>query len=112
MEYIDNQQLVVKSNKPLFERVGYFKEKRGDFKKNKVNDRSIERLRKSQVPNSIVRKIKLGRELSDIETEILHDKGLEVVMSRIKNSFVREYTGKTPNRMKNLKLANEKRGIF
>lgn len=113
LEFIGNQQFIVRSNKPLFERVGYFNNGNRRYdKKNKINEISIERLKKANVPESIVRKIKSGRELSDIETEILHDKKLEVVKSRKRSSFVREYTGKTPSRMKNLRLANEKRGLF
>lgn len=113
LEFIGNQQFIVRSNEPLFERVGYFNQSNGGYdKKNKVNEASIKRLKKANVPVSIVRKIKTGRELSEIETEILHDKKLEVVMSRKRNSFVREYTGKTPKRMKNLRMANEKRGLY
>lgn len=113
LEFIGNEQYIVKSNKPLFERVGYFNNGQGGFdKKNKINPASVKRLRKANVPESIVRKIRSGRELSEIETEILHDKKLEVVKSRKRSSFVREYTGKTPNRMKNLRMANEKRGLY
>jgi len=113
LEFIGNEQFIVRSAKPLFERVGYFNNVRGGIdKKNDVNPASIKRLKKANVPDSIVRKIKSGRELSDIETEILHDKSLELVKSRKRSSFVREYTGKTPTRMMNLRMANVKRGLF
>lgn len=102
----------VKSKRNLFNEQGNFsKNNRGVSKKNKLNEESIKRLNKANIPRSIINRINKGNELTDVENEILHRENLEVVTSSKRSSFVREYKGGTPNRMRNLNLANEKRGL-
>lgn len=72
---------------------------------------TIERLRKLDIPNKIKTKIRNSKELSEIESEILHSHRLEFVRSSKRKSFLREYTGGIESRMRNLELANIKRGL-
>lgn len=112
LEYLGEEQFIVKKNRDLFKEQSYYsKSKGGVRKKNKLNKESIDRLKKASIPQSVINRANAGKELTDVENEILHKKGLEIVRSSKRSSFVREYTGGTETRMKNLKLANKTRGL-
>lgn len=105
LEHISKDQLIVKKNKKLFDRVDYFKDGIGGMKKaNKLNKESIEILKRKRIPESIIRKMNSGRELSEFEKDVLHRHGLEYVRSNKRKSFVREYRGGTEARLRNLSI--------
>ena len=76
-----------------------------------LSKKTIKRLKGLGVPNSIINKMKKGNELSDIEKDVLHNRGIEYVVAGNQRPYIRKYTGGTPARLCNLKLANIKRGI-
>jgi hypothetical protein len=110
LEYVGESQVIPVDKKPELSR--YFKDKKGgivELRGNKLNDTSVERLRKKGVPETLIKKMKSGKELTETEKELLHKKKLEYVKSLSKTSFVREYKGGTEGRLKNLKKANIER---
>ncbi len=105
LEHISKDQLIVKKNKKLFDRVDYFKDNIGGMRKaNKLNKESIEILKRKKIPESIIRKMNSGKVLSEFEKEVLHRHGLEYVRSNKRKSFVREYRGGTEARLRNLNI--------
>ena len=109
LKYIAEEQFIVKKNKPLFDRVDYFKSNIGGMKRgNRLNKESLEIVRKLKIPEGIIRKMNSGRELSEFEKDVLHLKGIEYVRSNKRKSFVREYRGGTEERLKSLRKINIK----
>lgn len=86
---------------------GYFNPRKGGMRKNSLNKESIKILRRKNIPESIIRNMNTGNELSEVEKEILHSKKLEYVSSVKRTSFVRQYIGGTTKRLNNLNLANK-----
>lgn len=105
LEQIGSDHFIVKKNKKLFDREAILKSQVGGSKKaNKLNNESLKILKNKKIPESIMRKMNSGRELSEYEKDVLHLKGLEYVRSNKRKSFVREYRGGTEARLKNLNL--------
>lgn len=105
LEQIGSDHFIVKKNRKLFDRADILKSQVGGSKKaNKLNKESLEILNRKSIPESIIRKMNSGRELSEFEKDVLHLKGLEYVRSNKRKSFVREYRGGTEARLKNLNL--------
>jgi hypothetical protein len=109
--YLGEEQFIAEKNFSEFEKASYLSKTKGGVKSNRLNKESLERINKLNIPDTTKRKMRLGKEITDIETEILHNNKIEYVRSRKRKSFVREYQGKTEVRMKSLELANKKRGL-
>lgn len=109
--YLGEEQFITEKNFSEFEKLSYLKKQKGGLKANRLNDESLNRINNLNIPESTNKKMRQGKELTEIETEILHNSNIEYVRSRKRKSFVRDYTGKTPIRMENLRLANKKRGL-
>ena len=111
--HLGEEQFITQRNKKEFKELSYFKNNPGGmYKANKLNEGSEQKLKKLNIPESTKRKMRTGRELTNIENEILHSQGFEYVRSSKRKSFLREYIGKTETKMNNLRLANIKRGII
>jgi len=111
--HLGEEQFITQKNKKEFKDLSYFKKNPGGgYKANKLNEESEKKLKRLNIPEQTKRKIKTGRELTRIESEILHTQGFEYVRSSKRRSFLREYIGKTENKMRNLRMANKKRGII
>lgn len=109
--YLGEEQFITQENLGAFEKKSYLTKPKGGMNANRLNEESKKRINKLNIPESTKRKMKQGKELTEIETEILHNNNIEYVRSRKRKSFVRDYMGKTPTRMRNLRLANQRKGL-